>query len=376
MRRLRCSVRCWWRVDRAGRRLRLARFWQAHGDLDEAAGHGDHAFRLLQGCGCASARPTLLAEVALTLAQIDRDRAAYAASHDRLQWLVRLLDAAPMCTDRNRLLVGALIALGDVHRRAGRYDQVGPVLDRAIRLVEHGDPGGSQPLAALLTVLGMTAKELGEFDRAADYYDRVGRIHQEFGATHANAAALAHNLAGLAYAQQMFRQAESHARDAVALRQRVPGRSKVALAEDVAVLAAAIAGQHRYDEARALLNEAMEICRAARPSRLYEVAVHLHNLAAIHQSCGELVEAERLYRQALALKEQLLGADHPEIALVANNLGTLLRDQHREAEAVASFRWALDIAERTLPSDHVTTTTVRQNLDRLAQLLTRNPNMP
>jgi Tfp pilus assembly protein PilF len=80
----------------------------------------------------------------------------------------------------------------------------------------------------------------------------------------------------------------------------------------MAVLAAALAGQRRYEQARALLTEAMLACDNASPSRRYEVAVHLHNLAAIDQACGRLDQAERRYRRALAVKEQLLGAAHPE----------------------------------------------------------------
>ena len=68
--------------------------------------------------------------------------------------------------------------------------------------------------------------------------------------------------------------------------------------------------------------------------RRYEVAVQLHNLADVSHAVGDLAKAEELYRQALALKEDLLGRDHPEVARVVNNLGTLLREQGRSLHPI------------------------------------------
>jgi hypothetical protein len=46
----------------------------------------------------------------------------------------------------------------------------------------------------------------------------------------------------------------------------------------------------------------------------YEVAVNLNNLAALYQARGELVDAERCYQRALAIKQRTVGAAHPEVA--------------------------------------------------------------
>ena len=43
----------------------------------------------------------------------------------------------------------------------------------------------------------------------------------------------------------------------------------------------------------------------------YEIAVNLNNLAGVRQAQGRVAEAEALYRRALAIKETLLGGDHP-----------------------------------------------------------------
>jgi Tetratricopeptide repeat len=352
-------------MRRARRRLRLARFWHHDGDLDEAVRHGRRALRLILAGDPATApdSATLAADVALTLALVERDRAAYTTGREHMTFAVELLEALAPAIDRDRLLARTLVALADVHRRTGQYEAVDEALSHARHLVQASHERGLTVEA--LTVEGIAAKERGAFDQATRCYAEIARLIDVPTASPPEIAALHHNLAGLAHARERYVEAESHARRAIAVRHGQPRAAPVDLAQDLAVLAAALAGQHRYDEAIALFEQALRICRRARPPRQYEIAVHLHNLAAIHQTLGEPARAEQMYRAALAIKETLLGAEHPEVGLVTNNLGTLLHDQGRQAEAGVYYRRALAIAERAYPPTHPVTRTVRQNLDRL-----------
>jgi tetratricopeptide (TPR) repeat protein len=350
-----------WRVRR---RLALARYWQTAGDLDQAAGDAYRAHGLLHRRAAAPAG--LAAEISLTLAAIERDRDRADRSREHLQDALARLEPVPPAAGRDRLLARTLIALGDGHRRAGRYREAGATLDRALGLL---DPPPGQPavepglLAAALTIDGITAKELGEYDRAAGCYARVAQLLGA--ATGPDAAGLQHNLAGLAYARGRYAEAETHARSAVALRQQARAGA-VDLAADRAVLGSAVAKQGRLAEAAALFEQALAACRAARPPRRYEIAVQLHNLADIDHDAGRPADAERRYLEALALKEELLGADHPETAVLANNLGSLLRDQQRTAAARGWYERALAVATRAYPATHPVTVRIRHNLDQLA----------
>jgi len=361
---VRAAVRDRWLPWRVARRLDLARYWHRHGDLDEAARHAEHALRLVAAAGSVPA--TVQADAAVTAAEIDRDRDDSAVGRTRLEHAVQLLDAAPPAARRARVLVRALTGLGDCHRRGGRYPQASAALQRARALAEASDAPDPMQLAAVLTVLGITAKELGAYEQAARCYAEVDAIYREHAAAPGDRATLQHNLAGLAHAQRQYPQAESHARRAVELRGRAAA-AQVEFAADLAVLGAAIAAQDRHDEAREQLRRALASCAAARPPRRYEVAVQLHNLAAIDQADGRPDDAEQGYRRALAVKEQLLGSEHPEVGLVCNNLGTLLHDQHRDSEARSCYLRALAIAERVYPAGHPTTTAVRHNLHRLTE---------
>lgn len=93
----------------------------------------------------------------------------------------------------------------------------------------------------------------------------------------------------------------------------------------------------------------------------YEVAVNLSNLGALRQAKGDAPEAERLYRRALAIKERLLGSEHPDVAVTLNNLAVLFTSQVRYAEAEPLYRRALGIFDTTLGPSHPTAIACRGN---------------
>jgi tetratricopeptide (TPR) repeat protein len=88
--------------------------------------------------------------------------------------------------------------------------------------------------------------------------------------------------------------------------------------------------------------------------RSIEVAITLNNLAAAYQRKGELLEAERRFRRALAIKEKILGPDHPAMAPTLNNLAVVRRQQgdYSEAEAIYRRCFALlkGLADRNHPN--------------------------
>jgi Flp pilus assembly protein TadD len=77
-------------------------------------------------------------------------------------------------------------------------------------------------------------------------------------------------------------------------------------------------------------------------------ALRLREEARSLQRSGQWVRAEPLYRQALAIQEQLQGPEHPAVAETLNDLGTLFDMWGRPAEAESTHRRALAINEQSL----------------------------
>ena len=88
-------------------------------------------------------------------------------------------------------------------------------------------------------------------------------------------------------------------------------------------------------------------------------------MALLYYSQGKYKEAEPLYQQALALRQKLLGDDHPDVAQSLNNLAGLYDSQGKYNEAEPLYQQALNIFEQRLGVDHPHTIIVRGNLEHL-----------
>jgi hypothetical protein len=79
-------------------------------------------------------------------------------------------------------------------------------------------------------------------------------------------------------------------------------------------------------------------------------------------AAGDYAAAEDLLREAAALQEQTLGAQHPDLANTLNNLGIVCEITDNPIDAEHYFRRAHSIATATLAPDHPFVATSRKNL--------------
>ena len=101
----------------------------------------------------------------------------------------------------------------------------------------------------------------------------------------------------------------------------------------------------RFEEARALLDRALEI----REQRLaYDAAAIAHTLRELGENqrvSDALTDAEASLRRSLGLLREVFGERHSRIAYVLNRLGDVLRMQHRQEEALVCLEQAVTMKE-------------------------------
>ena len=78
-----------------------------------------------------------------------------------------------------------------------------------------------------------------------------------------------------------------------------------------------------------LYQQALALWQELLGDRHPSVATSLNNLAVLYYSQGRYEAAEPLYQQALALRQELLGDRHPDVAQSLNNLAALYKSQGR-----------------------------------------------
>lgn len=105
--------------------------------------------------------------------------------------------------------------------------------------------------------------------------------------------------------------------------------------------------QGRYVEAEKLWLDGLKVAErfGTQDGRL---AISLNNLAELYRSQGKYAEAEPLYKRVLAIREKVLGPNHPDLAQSLESYAALLRQTDRPREATALEARAKVIRARNL----------------------------
>ncbi|MFL5587291.1 MAG: CHAT domain-containing protein [Ktedonobacteraceae bacterium] len=120
-----------------------------------------------------------------------------------------------------------------------------------------------------------------------------------------------------------------------------------------------------YEQAERLLQQTLDIRRAALGEQHPEVAISLNNLALLYKLVGNYTQGESLYQQALKTWRMALGEEHPHVADALDNLATLYTAMGNYAQAEPLLWQALAIRRKTLGKEHPD---VALSLNNLANL--------
>ena len=181
-----------------------------------------------------------------------------------------------------------------------------------------------------------------------------------------------HNLAGRK-ARQLGRyaEAENSLRTALKLAEQFRNGEYI-VGESLNNLAELYYAQGKYAEVQPLYQRALAIREKVLGPEHPNVATSLNNLAALYYAQGKYAEVEPLYQRALAILEKVLGPEHPHVAVSLNNLALLYHNQGKYAEAEPLHQRALAIAEKALGPEHPDVATSLENYAILLRKTGRN----
>ena len=109
-------------------------------------------------------------------------------------------------------------------------------------------------------------------------------------------------------------------------------------------------GQHA--DAEPLYRQALKIRQSVLGEQHPDCAICLNNLAELYESMADYAKAEPLRRQALDIRQKVLGENHPDYATSLNNLAWLYNANGETAKAEPLLRQALEINRAVLGETH------------------------
>jgi tetratricopeptide (TPR) repeat protein/predicted Ser/Thr protein kinase len=219
----------------------------------------------------------------------------------------------------------------------------------------------NQPLsqARMLDIIGQVYFRLGLYIQARPLLQDSLALRQRYSAGPVPLAD-SHEHLGLLSQAQSRPDAESHLREALALRRESLGPRHPDVGRTLKGLGVLAATRGQLTEAEAAFQQALEIQEASLGRVHPEVAATLNNLAGVWIAQGYPERAEPLLLRGLAIRESTLPPGHPDFAANLEALACLYQDRPRQA--VPLHRRALAIAERTLGPSHPRTLLIVTNL--------------
>lgn len=164
--------------------------------------------------------------------------------------------------------------------------------------------------------------------------------------------------------------------------------------------------QYKYSEAKELYDKSLAIERRVLGDVHIDVAVSLHNLAALYRDYGDFLkslvkaretgsseynkfintysylidsesidikasydhllnEAEKHFRESLKIKRSVYGEDHPSIAITLRGMAALYSIRERDDEAEIYYKKALAMLEKFFDKSHSKIRILQEDLKEL-----------
>jgi tetratricopeptide (TPR) repeat protein len=227
------------------------------------------------------------------------------------------------------------------------------ILDRATARLEANLAAQPAVQMTLLSTIGRTYRELGEYAKAELLLNKALGLRRQFpGESNLEEASLMHELGEVFRVCNRLDEAETKHRQALAMRERALGSENENVAASLQLLAKTLCERSQFQEAEALLHRGLDIEKKLHGPKHYDVVSCLHVLGSTLRQAGKLPDAERTYEEALALSQELTDVDTLKPILL-QELASLRAAQKRPVEGLEFIRKALPLYQKLLQSNNV-----------------------
>lgn len=239
--------------------------------------------------------------------------------------------------EREDVQAALLEAAGNAYRGLGEYERAQPLLDRAVQLRAGSAPDTPLVHARALHSQAVLARARGDLIDAENRLRNAVRDFERSGTIGAEGARQARlELAHVLRLRSQLEEAEAIAAALVQEYQALSPPDNGGLAMALTAHGRILAERGRLDDSLPLLMRGLELHRRAFGDFDPRTSEAKDGLASVLVTLARSAEAEVLLREILEDTRRIYGGKHPEVGVVLNNLGN----------AVSDFPGRFDEAER------------------------------
>ncbi|MGH9869736.1 MAG: CHAT domain-containing tetratricopeptide repeat protein [Candidatus Polarisedimenticolia bacterium] len=249
------------------------------------------------------------------------------------------------------LIADSLSTLGNVLNYNADYEEAGPLLRESLEIRQRTLGPDHEKTARALANLANLVADKGELAEARSLYEKALAIFQRTGPA-SLVPALMGNLATVLSELADYEEAIAVLKEALPLTESFRGPEHPFVAVLLDNLAGAYCEVGDYAAARLVEERALQIREKTLGEGHRLVANSLTNLGIVLLHLGDTGAARLALERALRIREAALGPDHPDVAITLTQLGSVHREMGDLAAARLKFERALSIREARVPGTH------------------------
>lgn len=264
--------------------------------------------------------------------------------------------------------------LSDIYRETRQWAAGASLLEQVIEAMKSLGTEGSPNAGFVYNKIGVIYQQMRENDKAQVAYETALAIkRRKYKDNVTSIAIVVTNLGELYRRKKDWPKAEELHMQAIADKESELGPDHPTLVPSLNNLALVYKEVKRYDEAIALLTRAKTIAaKGDNNGRNADMATALHNFGDVLTAQAKQKEAKSTYEEAIAMRKEVLGPQHPNVAESLNNYGALLQGMNLIEDALRAYDEAIEIRKLEFGASDQRTTLVMANkamaLDRLKRV--------
>ena len=219
--------------------------------------------------------------------------------------------------------------MGELLYGLARYDDAIKAYTRALEIRRAKLPEEDPLVAQTLVDLGLPYKRLGDFETARKLYNEALELAEKNFPKHATTARIHNNLGALLDVEGFVRSAEKHYQKALELKKQL-GEGPISLAATLSNLGEVNRRQERLDKATEYFSQALKIREEALGEEHPDTLVSRQNLAVIQISLGQWETARTSLVQCLEGTKKAVGHEDPRTATLLASLSVLHSRRYEE----------------------------------------------
>ena len=201
--------------------------------------------------------------------------------------------------------------------------------------------------------IGAVYKNLGDYDKALDYYNKSLSICLEvFGDNHPYVATRYNNIGAVYYNLGDYDNALDYYNKSLSIRLEVFGDNHPYVAQSYNNIGLVYANLGDYEKALDYFNKSLSICLEVFGGHHPDVALSYNNIGFVYDSLGDYDNALDYYNKSLSIRLEVFGDNHPYVAQSYNNIGLVYANLGDYEKALDYFNKSLSICLEVFGGHH------------------------